>query len=58
MIPKKPVPGLTRDGSRFSEEIMLKQKMHFDPILVGSNAVTRHKRIAARGGCREPQSRA
>ena len=25
MIPKKPVPGLTRDGDRFSEKIMRKQ---------------------------------
>ena len=33
MIPKKPVPGLTRDGNRFSEMIMRKQKMpHSAPI--------------------------
>src|SRR5215470_20371282 len=27
MIPKKPAPGLTRGGSRFSEKIMLQQKV-------------------------------
>jgi hypothetical protein len=27
MIPKKPVPGLTRDGNRFSEKIMRKFNM-------------------------------
>jgi len=26
MIPKKPVPDLIRDGNRFSEKIMRKQK--------------------------------
>ena len=26
MIPKKSVPGLTRDGNRFSDEIMRKKK--------------------------------
>jgi len=26
MIPKQHVPGLTRDGDRFSHKIMLKQK--------------------------------
>jgi hypothetical protein len=26
MIPKEPAPGLTRGGSQFSEQIMLKQK--------------------------------
>jgi hypothetical protein len=30
MIPKKPAPGLTRGGNRFSEKIMLKQKRGAD----------------------------
>ncbi len=27
MIPKKPVPDVIRDGSRFSDKIMLKRKI-------------------------------
>jgi hypothetical protein len=38
MIPKKPAPDLIRGGSRFSEKIMLKQKLDFDPIPIGSKS--------------------
>jgi hypothetical protein len=32
MIPKKPAPDLIRGGNRFSEEIMLKQKINDELI--------------------------
>jgi hypothetical protein len=32
MIPKKPAPDLIRGGTRFSEKIMLNEKLDRDPI--------------------------
>jgi hypothetical protein len=50
MIPKKPAPDLIRGGNRFSEKIMLKQKVRLDPIRSNRIKVQRAPQ-AAREAC-------